>query len=106
KSSTTRGVRVPAQNLAAIRPPRGSRGGAMDDRPADAVPPLTSAEVERIIIANLPAVDHHGEVVESVGVDSIRVRLPFKSHYVGGEAWQDGSGQGVHGPVVMGFGTT
>jgi acyl-coenzyme A thioesterase PaaI-like protein len=78
----------------------------MNDRATDGVLPLTCAEVERIITTNLPAVDHHGEVVESVGSDTIRLRLPFKPHYVGDETWQDGSGQVLSGPMVMGFADT
>jgi acyl-coenzyme A thioesterase PaaI-like protein len=68
--------------------------------------PLTAREAERTITTNLPPVDHHGEVVESVGVGTIRIRLPFKPDYVGAEPWQDGSGQVFSGPMVMGFADT
>jgi len=78
----------------------------MGDRATDAVLPLACPEVERIITTNLPPVDHHGEVVESVGSDTIRIRLPFKPEFVGAEPWQDGSGQVFSGPMVMGFADT
>lgn len=72
----------------------------------DVKPALTAREAERTIVQNLPPIDHHGEVVEAVGPGSIRVRLPFKSAFVGAEPWQDGSGQVFSGPMVMGFADT
>ncbi len=69
-------------------------------------PALTAEQAERTITANLPPVDHHGEVVEAVGPDSIRIRLPFKPDYMGAEPWQDGSGQVFSGPMVMGLADT
>jgi acyl-coenzyme A thioesterase PaaI-like protein len=68
--------------------------------------PLTAAETERTITTNLPPIDHHGEIVEMVGADSIRIRLPFKPDYVGAEPWQDGGGQVFSGPMLMGFADT
>ena len=59
-----------------------------------------------MIIKNLPRIDHHGEVVEQVGRDSIRVRLPYRSEFMGAEPWQDGSGRVFSGPMVMGFADT
>ena len=79
------------------------------DAPKDSSPPetgLTAEEAEQAIIANLPRVDHHGEIVEQVGGDAIRVRLPYRDEFVGGEPWQDGSGQVFSGPMVMGFADT
>jgi len=67
---------------------------------------LTPAEVEAVIVANLPAIDHHGEVVEEVGDDAIRIRLPFDPAFMGDEDWQDGAGQVFSGPMVMGFADT
>lgn len=69
-------------------------------------PALTPKEAERTIVENLPPVDHHGEIVEAVGPDSIRVRLPFDPRFVGTEPWQNGSGQVFSGPMVMGFADT
>jgi acyl-coenzyme A thioesterase PaaI-like protein len=54
----------------------------------------------------IPPIDHHGEVVEQVGRNSIRVRLPFSPKFVGTEPWQDGGGQVFSGPMVMGFADT
>lgn len=74
--------------------------------PHELAPALTTAETERMIIKNLPPVDHHGERVEHIGSDAIRVRLPYNSAFMGAEPWQDGSGQVFSGPVVMGFADT
>jgi acyl-coenzyme A thioesterase PaaI-like protein len=75
-------------------------------RRGDAAPILMAEQTERTIITNLPPVDHHGEIVEAVGPDSICIRLPFKPQYMGTEPWQDGSGQVFSGPMVMGFADT
>ena len=81
----------------------------MNDSPQtgpNAAAALTPAETEALIVRNLPRVDHHGEKVEAVGGDSIRVRLPFRTEFVGDEPWQDGSGRVFSGPMVMGFADT
>jgi uncharacterized protein (TIGR00369 family) len=78
----------------------------MAERSAELSLPLTPKQAERTITTNLPPIDHHGEVVESVGPDTIRIRLPFKTEYLGAEPWQDGSGQVFSGPMVMGFADT
>jgi uncharacterized protein (TIGR00369 family) len=78
----------------------------MGERSAEGSLPLTALQAERTITTNLPPIDHHSEVVESVGPDVIRIRLPFKPDYVGAEPWQDGSGQVFSGPMVMGFADT
>lgn len=69
-------------------------------------PRLSAGQVEQAIIRNLPAIDHHGEIVESVGPNSIRVRLPYRQEFMGTELWQDGSGGVFSGPMVMGFADT
>ncbi len=73
-------------------------------------PVLTAAEVEQAITRNLPPVDHHGEKVESVGPNSLRMRLPFSEDFVGTEPWgrgaDGGGGKVFSGPVVMGFADT
>lgn len=71
-----------------------------------AAPALSAEQARRTIITNLPPVDHHDEVVEAVGPDSIRIRLPFQPRYMGTEPWQDGGGQIFSGPMVMGFADT
>jgi acyl-coenzyme A thioesterase PaaI-like protein len=78
----------------------------MERRIPGASPALTADEAQRTITTNLPPVDHHGEIVEAVGADGIRVRLPFKPDYMGAEPWQDGSGEVFSGPMVMGFADT
>ena len=67
---------------------------------------LTASEVEQMIARNLPPIDHHGEKVEYVGSNSIRVRLPYNPAFMGAEPWQDGSGRVFSGPMVMGFADT
>src|SRR5438309_7390216 len=69
-------------------------------------PVLSAAEAEQTIVRNLPPVDHHGETVEHVGPNSIRVRLPYRCEFMGAEPWQDGSGKVFSGPMVMGFADT
>lgn len=74
--------------------------------PGNAPPLLTAEQAQRTITMNLPPVDHHGEIVEAVGPDTIRVRLPFKPQYLGSEPWGDASGRVFSGPMVMGFADT
>jgi acyl-coenzyme A thioesterase PaaI-like protein len=69
-------------------------------------PALTASEAEQMIVKNLPPIDHHGEKVERVSSNSIRVRLPYNSAFMGAEPWQDGSGQVFSGPMVMGLADT
>src|ERR1700691_3870330 len=77
----------------------------MEDR-TEPTPALSAKEAERMIAKNLPQIDHHGEVVEHVGASTIRVRLPYRSEFMGAEPWQDGSGRVFSGPMVMGFADT
>jgi acyl-coenzyme A thioesterase PaaI-like protein len=67
---------------------------------------LNAGEVEQAIIRNLPTIDHHGEIVENVGPNSIRVRLPYRQAFMGTELWQDSSGGVFSGPMVMGLADT
>ncbi|MFB9270086.1 hypothetical protein ACFFWD_44375 [Bradyrhizobium erythrophlei] len=69
-------------------------------------PRLNAGEVEQAIVRNLPSIDHHGEIVESVGSNSIRVRLPYRQAFMGAELWQDGTGGVFSGPMVMGLADT
>ena len=69
-------------------------------------PQLSAKDVEQLIVEHLPSVDHHGEVVEEVGLDSIRLRLPFKSEFAGAVAWQGSNVRVYSGPLVMGFADT
>ncbi|MCA1845453.1 MAG: PaaI family thioesterase [Actinobacteria bacterium] len=74
--------------------------------PRDVGPALSPGEAERLIASNLPPIDHHGEIVEHVGPDSMRMRLPYNPEFMGAEPWQDGSGRVFSGPTVMGFADT
>ena len=80
----------------------------MGDAPAPGIPApvLDCREVERIIVVNLPPIDHHSEVVEAVGPNCLRARLPLNPDFMGTEPWQDGSGNVFSGPTVMGFADT
>ena len=78
----------------------------MDKRASEDPLPFTAKQAERTIAINLPPIDHHGEIVETVGADTIRIRLPFRPDYMGAEPWQDGSGQVFSGPMMMGFADT
>lgn len=69
-------------------------------------PVLDAEQVRRAIIRNLPSIDHHGEIVENVGPNAIRVRLPYQQAFMGAELWQDGSGGVFSGPMVMGLADT
>jgi acyl-coenzyme A thioesterase PaaI-like protein len=78
----------------------------MHEREDCAEPRLNAGQVEQAIIRNLPTIDHHDEVVESVGPNSIRIRLPYRQEFMGTELWQDGSGGVFSGPTVMGIADT
>ncbi|PZS27652.1 MAG: thioesterase [Pseudonocardiales bacterium] len=78
----------------------------MNSPASDVIPVLSAEAAQQTITINLPPIDHHGEVVENVGPNSIRVRLPYKADFMGAEPWQDGSGQVFSGPMVMGFADT
>ena len=69
-------------------------------------PRLSAGQVEQAIIRNLPTIDHHGEIVESVAPNSIRIRLPYRQEFMGTELWQDGGDGVFSGPMVMGFADT
>lgn len=69
-------------------------------------PDLSADETQRLIKINLPPIDHHGEIVESVGHDRIRIRLPYDETFMGVEPWGSGGGLVFSGPMVMGFADT
>jgi hypothetical protein len=69
-------------------------------------PALSAREAENMITTNLPPIDHHGEIVEQVGRNCIRVRLPYDRKFMGSEPWQDGSGQVFFRPDGDGFADT
>ena len=71
---------------------------------------LTPKAIEALIRRNLPRVDHHGEVVEEVTGDSLRLRLPFDESFVGDEVWGSKGGESdlrvFSGPMVMALADT
>jgi uncharacterized protein (TIGR00369 family) len=67
---------------------------------------LAADALAQLLRRNLPAVDHRGEIVEEVGADFVRLRLPMRAEYVG-PASASTSGAGiVSGPITMGFADT
>jgi acyl-coenzyme A thioesterase PaaI-like protein len=67
---------------------------------------MTPAELSALLIRNLPAVDHRGEIVEEISSDFVRLRLPIISDYLSHDL-PPGSDQVVlSGPVTIGFAET
>lgn len=59
-----------------------------------------------LLATQLPAVDQHGQVVEAVGDDFVRLRLPVGPEHLSADL-PPGSGQQVlSGPLLMGFAET
>lgn len=70
------------------------------------MPVLSETEIKALIVANLPSVDQHDEIVEAVGEGWVRIRLPFHQDYLGTDPWL-ATDEGVFsGPMVMGFADT
>lgn len=68
--------------------------------------PLSPTELMRLLGRNLPAVDHRNEIVEEIGADNLRMRLPVLDSYLSRNL-PAGSGQVVvSGPLMMGFADT
>lgn len=66
--------------------------------------PLTPSQLSSLLTANLPRVDHRNEVVEEVGGDFVRMRLPVRGEFL---SVPKGSGQAIlSGPITMGFADT
>ena len=67
---------------------------------------LNAAELVTLLEKNLPAADHRNEIIEEIGRDSLRMRLPVHDSYLSHDLPQ-GSGQMlISGPVMMGFADT
>lgn len=67
---------------------------------------MTPAELTKLLATNLPAVDHRGEIVEEIGTDVVRLKLPVIQSYLSHDL-PVGSGQVVlSGPVTIGFAET
>jgi acyl-coenzyme A thioesterase PaaI-like protein len=69
------------------------------------LPSLTIEQVQAAL-KKLPVVDHHGEIVESVGDGELRMRLPFRQEYVGRDVWKASGANVYSGPMVLGFADT
>ena len=67
---------------------------------------LSCADLENVIIEKLPPIDHNGETAEHVSTTSVRLRMPYRPEYMGGDIWRH-SGAGVFsGPKLMGLADT
>ncbi len=67
---------------------------------------LTPDELAALLKRNLPPVDHRGEIIEEIGTDFVRLRLPVLDEYLSHDL-PAGSGRVVlSGPVLMGFAET
>ncbi len=68
--------------------------------------PMTPEDLSALLMANLPAVDHRGEVIEGIGTDCVRMRMPVNDTYFSHDL-PPGSGQKVlSGPISLGFAET
>jgi uncharacterized protein (TIGR00369 family) len=67
---------------------------------------LSKTELEDLLIRNLPAVDHHDEVVEQIGDGNVRIRVPFREEYLGADIWGDSDQVVFSGPMVMALADT
>lgn len=68
--------------------------------------PMSTEELKALLAKNLPAIDHHQEVIERIGDGELRMRLPLREAYLGTDAWSDTGGAVYSGPMVMGFADT
>jgi acyl-coenzyme A thioesterase PaaI-like protein len=67
---------------------------------------MTRDDLQSLLLRNLPEVDHRGEVVDEVGPDSVRLRMPVLDTYLSHDL-PPGSGKNVlSGPIEMGFAET
>jgi uncharacterized protein (TIGR00369 family) len=65
---------------------------------------LSIPDLQRLLTRNLPAVDHRGEVVEEIGDNVIRMRLPVEDAYLSHQL--PGASGLLSGPMTMGFADT
>ena len=67
---------------------------------------LKKSELKDLLLKNLPRVDDHGEVVETIGNGKIRIRLPIREDYLGNDIWGKTGDSIYSGPIVMGLADT
>ena len=67
---------------------------------------LNAAELMTLLERNLPAADRRNEIIEEIGRDSLRMRLPVHDSYFSHDL-PPGSGRMlISGPVMLGFADT
>jgi uncharacterized protein (TIGR00369 family) len=67
---------------------------------------MSRDDLSALLIRNLPEVDHRGEIIEEIGDDFVRLRLPVHDSYISHDL-PAGSGQSVlSGPITIGFAET
>jgi len=67
---------------------------------------LKESELKDLLIKNLPKIDDHGEIVESIGKGEVRIRLPFNEDYLGKDNWGNSRNAVYSGPIAMGLADT
>lgn len=67
---------------------------------------MSPRDLRNLLNRNLPAVDQRGEIVEEVGADFVRLRLPVIESYFSHDL-PEGSGQKLlSAPILVGFAET
>ena len=68
--------------------------------------PMSPQALAELLERQLPVVDRRGEIIEAIGADWVRLRLPLREEYLSRDL-PPGSGQVVFsGPVTIGFAET
>lgn len=67
---------------------------------------LSGPELQDLLHAHLPPIDLHDEIIEALGDNAIRMRLPFKPAYLGADIWRHTGNVVFSGPLTMGFAET
>jgi hypothetical protein len=58
-------------------------------------------EIAAAIAAKLPVIDQHSEIVEQASDEELQVRAPFRSEYLGADAWLNSSEAAYSGPLRL-----
>jgi acyl-coenzyme A thioesterase PaaI-like protein len=59
-----------------------------------------------LLIANLPSVDHRREIIEEIGTDFVRMRLPVNDTYFSHDLPPGSGNKVLSGPISLGFAET
>ena len=65
---------------------------------------LTSSQLAGLLAVSLPRVDHRGEMIDEIGADFVRMRLPVRAEFL---SVPPGAREAIlSGPITMGFADT